>query len=419
MNHLYELPVFKNNQNLKIIMEVENAVTAFSGITHIPVSYFSGAGKFLWCSMPHDRVCDANTDYGSDSLPCTRNLISSMNISLSIPEPYMFMCNAGLINICMPFVPDGQLYGFLIAGPVAMGNEMDKILQNVSRNTAQYNIDYSVLLPTTHNLKLYSPKEITYLKILFQGAVTSVISESDSDSKINQNFQEQSEISRKLLQMKRDQLDVEYPHSSEQALTDSIVSGNTGICLKRFSKYVEDVMVFEGGNLALTKLRIIGLLSHILKTDLKEQNNYDNMYLLEKINESQSMKDIVLSGKSLIMSLARSAAECFYDGSSEIIKAAVSHIHSSFRDPVTLNSTAELLHVNSAYLSALFKQETGCTFISYLNSVRLEYSRKLLSNSSMTVTEACMNSGFSSVSYFTKQFKSKYGITPKEFKKRK
>ena len=119
------------------------------------------------------------------------------------------------------------------------------------------------------------------------------------------------------------------------------------------------------------------------------------------------------------MSLARSAAECFYDGSSEIIKAAVSHIHSSFRDPVTLNSTAELLHVNSAYLSALFKQETGCTFISYLNSVRLEYSRKLLSNSSMTVTEACMNSGFSSVSYFTKQFKSKYGITPKEFKKRK
>ena len=94
MNHLYELPVFKNNQNLKIIMEVENAVTAFSGITHIPVSYFSGAGKFLWCSMRHDRVCDANTDYGSDSLPCTRNLISSMNISLSIPEPYMFMCNA-------------------------------------------------------------------------------------------------------------------------------------------------------------------------------------------------------------------------------------------------------------------------------------------------------------------------------------
>ncbi len=79
-------------------------------------------------------------------------------------------------------------------------------------------------------------------------------------------------------------------------------------------------MVFEGGNLPLTKLRLIFFITQLLKNEDAWQRDYDNLYALEKMNEAQTLKELVQTGKSLVTSLAESVSSSMYAGSSSVIK---------------------------------------------------------------------------------------------------
>lgn len=418
--HLYDLPVFQKGTLSRKITRLETSLTAFSQITGIPVSFFSSAGKYQWSTLPGNRVCDTNRQYGDEELSCTRNLISSMNIALSLPDVYIFMCNAGLINLCYALIIEKEVCGFLMAGPVAMGSSIEKITSSFSAKTVSQSINYSRLIPLMGNMKLYSPQEITSLSTLFyNSAAASLELETESPNNLRyQHHHEQSEIGRRLINMKKEQLSVEYPYDSETNLINVIKSGNAELCRKQFSKYVEDIMIFEGGNLAIVKLRLISLITQLLKSEEDWQKDYENLFLLEKINEAQTFKEIMQTGNSLLASLAESVTARAYCGSSVIIKKAIAYLNEHYSDNISLKSLASAIHVNSSYLSTLFKQETGIPFALYLSEIRLARAEKLLSSTSMSITEISLNTGFSSASYFTKLFKEKNGITPKEFRRR-
>lgn len=97
-----------------------------------------------------------------------------------------------------------------------------------------------------------------------------------------------------------------------------------------------------------------------------------------------------------------------YSGGSSVIKEVVSYVSTNFKEDITLSKLAEHVHVNSTYLSTLFKQEMGIPFTTYLNNIRLSHSEELLRTSYHSITEICLMVGFTSPSYFTKVFKKHY-----------
>lgn len=419
MKHLNEFLFFHERKLNEKIMQLESSLQAFSQITQVPVSFYSSAGKFCWAATEQKRFCDSNMNFGSEETACTGNLLSAMKISLSLPEPYIFMCGSGLINLCYALILKDRPHGFFIAGPVAMGNDLLKTLHAFTGKSSAEKLDYDVLFPLIKSLKLYSPKEITALTTLFHNTLTAALSELESAAERtarSQHYEEQSLISQKLIRMKKEHLEVEYPRRSELRLTGSIKAGDTSGCLRYFSKYIEDIMVFEGGNLALTRLRLVAFITQLLRSDLQWQKSYDALYLLEKINNAQTLKEIMEAGKKLIMSLTKSSASTVYAGSSQIVKKAVDYLNTHYCEDITLKQAAKALHVNSSYLSTLFKEEMEISFTAFLNQLRLNHSEELLRSTSLTVTQICLETGFSSASYFIKLFKEKHGITPKEFR---
>ena len=98
MNHLHEFLIFSDSKQNRSVLHLEDSLTAFSQITKIPVSYFDTEGRYCWSTLPEERLCNANLEYEKKGTPCTRNLLASMNISLSLPDAYIFMCEAGLIH---------------------------------------------------------------------------------------------------------------------------------------------------------------------------------------------------------------------------------------------------------------------------------------------------------------------------------
>ncbi|MBR6719732.1 MAG: helix-turn-helix domain-containing protein [Clostridia bacterium] len=61
-------------------------------------------------------------------------------------------------------------------------------------------------------------------------------------------------------------------------------------------------------------------------------------------------------------------------------------------------------------------QYTDIFYTDYLNKCKIESAGFLLKSSTMSVTEICFNSGFTSLSIFLWVFKEQTGKTPKEYR---
>ncbi len=103
---------------------------------------------------------------------------------------------------------------------------------------------------------------------------------------------------------------------------------------------------------------------------------------------------------------------------SKRIIRAVEYISEHLHNRVLIEETAESLHITPAYLSRLFKSETGMTFTDYVNKQKIEEATGLLRYSDYSDLEISNLLCFSSQSYFIKIFKKFMGTTPNEYKKK-
>lgn len=99
----------------------------------------------------------------------------------------------------------------------------------------------------------------------------------------------------------------------------------------------------------------------------------------------------------------------------EAVLAALAYINNNFGRDIGLNEVAESVHLNPAYLSALFKEEVGTSFIKYLTELRLRYAKKFLSDG-RKVKEVSTMVGYNNYRYFCDIFKKNVGTTPYEYK---
>lgn len=77
---------------------------------------------------------------------------------------------------------------------------------------------------------------------------------------------------------------------------------------------------------------------------------------------------------------------------------------------------ADQIHMNPDYISFLFHKESGQALTTYILGERVELAKKLLASSAITIQSVSDQCGFSSTSYFHKQFKRVTGMTPQQYR---
>lgn len=63
----------------------------------------------------------------------------------------------------------------------------------------------------------------------------------------------------------------------------------------------------------------------------------------------------------------------------------------------------------------IFKKYMGMSCVQYIKNVRLERAADQFENGETNTLEVALACGFSNLSYFHREFKKKYGMTPKRF----
>lgn len=100
-----------------------------------------------------------------------------------------------------------------------------------------------------------------------------------------------------------------------------------------------------------------------------------------------------------------------------IVEIIERYIESHLSQDVTREEIASFLHFNPAYLSRMFKKETGHSLTDYIIDVRMKQAKRLLSESDLKVSDVAEITGYHNFSYFSKLFKKQEGFTPQEFRK--
>jgi AraC-like DNA-binding protein len=100
------------------------------------------------------------------------------------------------------------------------------------------------------------------------------------------------------------------------------------------------------------------------------------------------------------------------------ISEIVQYINGHYQEDLTLAVLADHFYISPFYLSRIFKEATGFTFIEYLNSVRIKEAQKLLKDTRWKVITVAEKVGFGNIAHFGRVFKSLTGQTPLQYRKR-
>lgn len=100
-----------------------------------------------------------------------------------------------------------------------------------------------------------------------------------------------------------------------------------------------------------------------------------------------------------------------------VMDKAKQYIGLHFTEELSLEETAEHVHLNPHYFSKVFKQQAGATFIDYLTGLRIEKAKQLISSADeLALKEVCFEVGYKDPNYFSRVFKRVTGLTPTEYR---
>ena len=102
-----------------------------------------------------------------------------------------------------------------------------------------------------------------------------------------------------------------------------------------------------------------------------------------------------------------------------MVRLTKNHVAENYKDcNLGVSVIAEQLNVANAYLSSLFKMETGENLNKFIMRYRMEKAKSMLLQSNMKIVDIAAAVGYTNSSYFISVFKSYEGCSPVQFRER-
>ncbi len=101
-----------------------------------------------------------------------------------------------------------------------------------------------------------------------------------------------------------------------------------------------------------------------------------------------------------------------YTQLSKITNKIIMIVRSSYRQPQTLTSIAESMHMSGKYIGRIFLKDTGIKFSEYLMAYRMLEARKLIVNTQEKISVIAGMVGYVQLNNFYIHFRNYFGVSP-------
>ena len=99
------------------------------------------------------------------------------------------------------------------------------------------------------------------------------------------------------------------------------------------------------------------------------------------------------------------------------IQDVLFYINTNYMNNISINTVLKFCPLSRSHFHALFKQDTGTTFVRYLNEVRCQKAGELLATTSDSILDISLKCGFNNLSHFGHTFHTVTGKAPGTYRK--
>ncbi len=102
--------------------------------------------------------------------------------------------------------------------------------------------------------------------------------------------------------------------------------------------------------------------------------------------------------------------------SNTLYTEVIRYLTDNFNQKISVSEIAKRFYVSVSHISHSFKRMNGNSISDYVNSLRIEYAKNLLTYTQNSIAEISCECGFFDSSYFCNVFNKKVGVTPKKYR---
>ena len=85
-------------------------------------------------------------------------------------------------------------------------------------------------------------------------------------------------------------------------------------------------------------------------------------------------------------------------------------------DPISLHDMSRVAYLSAFHFNRVFHEITGLPPAKFISAMRLDEAKRLLLNTSLSITDISFEVGYNSLSTFTRRFAQRVGLGPREFR---
>ncbi len=114
-----------------------------------------------------------------------------------------------------------------------------------------------------------------------------------------------------------------------------------------------------------------------------------------------------------------SVANILKNKNSLLISQITNYINNHYFEKISLEFLSERFFVDKFHMCHIFKKKTGMTIVDFINQKRMTEAKILLTTTTMSIFDISNVVGFQNQNYFASIFKRQFGMTPREYRRKK
>ena len=208
----------------------------------------------------------------------------------------------------------------------------------------------------------------------------------------------------------------------EPELFSAIRCGDKGNARKVLNRILVSVYAHAGNKLDIVKSIFMELFVSMCRTAIETGGDTKtlltaNFQILNTLSGINDDEDLTLWLVDTFEKIFDSIQKIDKGQNKGAVFTAINYMQEHCTEQITREDIAKIAFLSPQYFSTLLKKESGLTFTSLLNQMRVEKAEYLLVHSDQPLSIIALEAGFQDQSYFTKVFKKFRHVTPLTYRK--
>ena len=392
-----------------------------SEATCIGTALFDAAGNMILKPTMNSSFCDVITECEICRQRCVHFHADAAREAFNLSEAYIARCPMGAVAITAAIQDGHGLAGSAAFMPVRLWPWDAEARSEMLNSISGTNVDQLRIVEVGETLPQIG---VARSKALMQLLLNTVAPDTDELEMKRLLANQQRRIGELIMENKSSGEPAElrvYPLHTEREMLNRVRVGDKAGARALLNELLGHIFYRAPGNMKLMKARVLELVVVISRAAVEAGAemesllglNYDFVAELYGVNDFEGLCAWVVRMLETFLDTVSKGRE---QPASAQLNDALSYIRIHHMRNLSLEEVAENVHVSPYYLSHLFREKLGVTFVEYVTGVRMEMAKNYLRHTRLPIAAIAEKLGYDDAGYFGKVFRKYTGVTPKNYR---